>query len=114
MSHLAKTILAKLQQIPAGEVGKTADLVGVSREQFTRWRRGRLPLNPTLANLERLSEVLGLKLTLTDAGGEVVAEAGSDYPAAGTDLRQDFEEERQRLRSRIRRLEEELGINSGR
>ena len=111
MSQLAEILLKKLREIPLGEVGKRADLAGISREQVTRWRRGRLKINPTLENLERLAEVLGLRIAVTDlAIGEVVAEAGTDYPVRADDLRRDFEEEKERLRGRINRLERKLGI----
>ncbi|MFQ5526455.1 MAG: helix-turn-helix domain-containing protein [Thermoanaerobaculia bacterium] len=114
MSQLAEILLEKLKKIPIGEVGKTADLAGISREQLTRWRRGQLRINPTLTNLERLATVLGLSIAVTDLGrGGVVAEAGSEYPADAVELRRDFEREKKKLRRRIKRLERELGIESG-
>lgn len=113
MSQLTEILLEKLREIPVGEVGKRADLAGISREQLTRWRRGRLKINPTLSNLERLAEVLGLQIQVTDvARGEVVAETETRYPGGGEDLRRDFEDEKKKLRGRIRRLERELGLDA--
>ncbi len=115
MSQLAKILLERLRSIPAGEVGKTADLAGISREQLTRWRRGRLKINPTLVNFERLAQVLGLRVAVTDvASGDLVAEAGTEYPAGSDDLRRDFELEKQRLYRRLGRLERKLGIEGER
>ncbi|MCP4202265.1 MAG: helix-turn-helix domain-containing protein [bacterium] len=111
MSQLARFLRERLKEIPLGEVGKKADLAGISREQMTRWRRGRLPVNPTLATLERLAEVLDLRIGVSEIEtGEVVAEAGAEYQGAAGELRRELEQEQQRLRNRIKRLESELGI----
>ncbi len=118
MSHLARFLRERLQGIPVGEVGKKADLAGISREQMTRWRRGKLPVNPTLSTLERLAEVLDLRIGMTEIeSGEVVAEAGADYPGAtgaapAAATRPDIEDEHQSLRRRVKRLESELGIEA--
>lgn len=111
MSQLARFLLEKLQAIPVGEVGKRADLAGISREQVTRWRRGRLAVNPTLENLVRLVEALDLRISVTEVDdGEVVAESGARYPSPAHDRQGDFEQEQARLRDRISRLEQKLGI----
>lgn len=113
MSQLARFFLEKVREIPVGEVGKKADLAGISREQMTRWRRGKLAVNPTLANLVRLAEALDLRISVTEiASGEVVAEAGARYVSSSADRRRDVEQEQERLRSRVKRLERKLGIES--
>lgn len=111
MSHLAEFLLARLQAIPTGEVGKRADLAGVSREQMTRWRRGKLPVNPTLSTLERLAAVLDLRIGFTEAAsGEIVAEGGAEYAGSDETPRSELEVEQERLKSRVRRLEHKLGV----
>ena len=111
MSQLARFFLEKVREIPVGEIGKKADLAGISREQMTRWRRGKLPVNPTLANLVRLAEALDLRIAVTEiASGEVVAEAGARYVRAGADRRPDVEQAQERLRRRVKRQERKLGI----
>ncbi len=112
MSHLATFLRERLKGIPVGEVGKKADLAGISREQMTRWRRGKLPVNPTLSTLERLAQVLDLRIGVTEiSSGELVAEAGAEYPGAQAGS-PDLEDERQRLNRRVERLERKLGIEA--
>lgn len=105
MSRLTDFLLDELRRIPKGDVGKRADLAGVSREQLTRWRRGKLPLNPTLQTLERLVAVLGLKLVLKEAEqGQVVAESEVDYVSTDESQRTEIDA----LRRRVRKLEKAI------
>lgn len=112
MSQLAEFLLQKLREIPIGQVGKTADLAGVSREQMTRWRRGNLQVNPTLSTLERLARVLDLRIGFTEIdSGEVVAEAGAEYIRPPGVPLSDLEHEQERLKDRVRRLERRVGVD---
>ncbi len=120
MSRLTEFLLEELRRIPNGEVGHRADLAGISREQVTRWRRERLPINPTLSTLERLAMVLGLQIVFKRVdGGDVVAESSLEYRPSRRDesrqlarLRRDLSRERKRetdeLRGRIEELEKLL------
>lgn len=91
-----------------GEVGKKADLAGISREQMTRWRRGRLKINPSLSNLERLAEVLDLRIGIAEIASGEVAEAGAEYEGTAVPTREDLMRDQKRLRDRIKRLERQL------
>ena len=110
MSQLARFFLEKVREIPVGEVGKKADLAGISKPGTEALD---VSVNPTLANLVRLAEALDLRISVTEiASGEVVAEAGARYVSSSADRRRDVEQEQERLRSRVKRLERKLGIES--
>ena len=44
--------------IAEGEIGRTAELAGLSRETLSRWRSGSVKINPRLETLVKLATVL--------------------------------------------------------